>query len=52
VPAAALVRPDGVLAWKAGASEEAAHQLRSVMSVILAAAPTRRTGAEPGAAAE
>jgi 2-polyprenyl-6-methoxyphenol hydroxylase-like FAD-dependent oxidoreductase len=36
VPAAALVRPDGVLAWKASASTgEAAQQLGRVMSAIL-----------------
>jgi hypothetical protein len=42
VPGAALVRPDGVLAWKAGEqSREAAPQLRGVISAILDAEPTR-----------
>jgi 2-polyprenyl-6-methoxyphenol hydroxylase-like FAD-dependent oxidoreductase len=40
VPAAALVRPDGVLAWKAGGTDdEGPQQLRHVMSAILAAEP-------------
>jgi 2-polyprenyl-6-methoxyphenol hydroxylase-like FAD-dependent oxidoreductase len=41
VPAAALVRPDGVLAWKSGENaDEGARELRRVMAAILDAEPT------------
>lgn len=41
VPAAALVRPDGVLAWKSGENaDEGARELPRVMAAILDAEPT------------
>jgi hypothetical protein len=40
VPAAALVRPDGVLAWKSGEKDdEGAWELPRVMAAILDAEP-------------